>query len=68
MSEQMPQPGSGPGVPRWVTVIGIVVGALVLLLVLAQLTGIGVGHGPGRHLRGLEATAVWARGGTPGLR
>ena len=47
--------GQGPGVPRWVKVIGIVVAALVVLLILAQVTGIAGEHGPGRHV---GATAV----------
>jgi hypothetical protein len=37
-----------PGVPGWVKVLGAVVGGLILLAVLLQLTGIG-DHGPGRH-------------------
>lgn len=42
----------GPGVPRWVKVIGIVVAALAVLLILARVTGIGGDHGPDRHLGG----------------
>ncbi|WP_346534138.1 hypothetical protein [Micromonospora sp. DPT] len=68
MSEQMPEPGNGPGVPRWVKVVGIVVGVLVLLLALAQLTGVAGDHGPGRHSRGVDAPAGRAPGGTPGVR
>jgi hypothetical protein len=47
--------------PRWVTVsmiIAIIVGALLVLMVILQLLGVGGGmggHGPGRHL-GLGAT------------
>jgi len=40
---------SATGMPRWVKVFGIVVVALVLLFVVANLTGIGGNHGPGRH-------------------
>jgi hypothetical protein len=37
------------GMPRWAKVFGIVVLALVLLFVVANLTGLGGDHGPGRH-------------------
>jgi hypothetical protein len=37
------------GMPRWVKVFAIVVLGLVLLFVVANLTGIGGNHGPGRH-------------------
>jgi hypothetical protein len=40
---------SPPGVPRWVKVAAIVVGALVLVFVVLQLTGVAGEHGPGRH-------------------
>jgi hypothetical protein len=38
-----------PGMPRWVKVSLIIVLALVLLVVVAQVTGIAGEHGPGRH-------------------
>jgi hypothetical protein len=44
--------GSPPRMPRWVMVSGIVVGVLVLLFIVLQLTGLGGQHGPGRHLPG----------------
>lgn len=44
--------GSPPGMPRWVKIAAIIVGALVLLFVILQLTGIGGEHGPGRHMSG----------------
>jgi len=37
------------GMPRWVKVSLIVGLALVLLFVLAQVTGLAGDHGPGRH-------------------
>lgn len=37
------------GMPRWVKVSAIVVGVLVLLALIVVLTGLGGGHGPGRH-------------------
>jgi hypothetical protein len=59
-----PDPGGQrePGVPRWVKVIGIVVAVLVVLIVIAQLTGIADEHGPGRHLPGGHAPPVPAGG------
>jgi hypothetical protein len=39
-----------PSTPRWVKVSGIIVGVLVLVFVILQLTGVGPGaggHGPG---------------------
>jgi hypothetical protein len=35
--------------PRWVKVSLLVVGALVLVFVLANVTGVAGDHGPGRH-------------------
>lgn len=41
--------GNPPGMPRWVKVSAIVVGVLVLVFLVLQLTGIAGNHGPGRH-------------------
>lgn len=41
--------GPGAGMPRWVKVTFLVGLALVLLFVLAQVTGVAGDHGPGRH-------------------
>jgi hypothetical protein len=38
-----------PGTPRWVKVFGIIALVLVLLIVIALVTGLGGPHGPGRH-------------------
>lgn len=38
-----------PGPPRWVTVAAIVVGLLLLVAVILQLTGLAGEHGPGMH-------------------
>ena len=46
----MADPPPYPGAPRWVTVAGIIVIALVLLVVILLVTGIGGPHGPGRHM------------------
>jgi hypothetical protein len=43
-----------PRMPRWVIIAAVVVGALIVLLVVLKLTGIGGDHGPGRHLSGLD--------------
>lgn len=45
-------PGSPPGMPRWVKISALAVGALVLLFLILQLAGIGGEHGPGRHMSG----------------
>ena len=37
------------GMPRWVKTSLLVVGALVLVFVLANITGVAGDHGPGRH-------------------
>lgn len=41
---------AGPGMPRWVKVIGLVLAVVAALALLAQLTGAAGNHGPGRHL------------------
>ena len=46
MDEQGP-----PKVPRWVKVVGIIAG-IVLLLAIAALAFGGGQHGPGRHMSG----------------
>ena len=44
--------GKPPGMPRWVKVTAIVVGVLILVFLVLQLTGIAGNHGPGRHSSG----------------
>ena len=44
--------GAPPRMPRWVKIAAIVVGLLVLLFAVLQLTGIAGEHGPGRHISG----------------
>jgi hypothetical protein len=41
--------GEPPTMPRWVKVSAVVVGVVIVLFVILQLTGIGGSHGPGRH-------------------
>ena len=48
--------GTPPRMPGWVKAVGIVVGLLILLFVILQLTGIARDHGPGRHISGLGAS------------
>ena len=38
-----------PGTPRWVKVSGIIAIVLALLVAIILITGVGGGHGPGRH-------------------
>ena len=38
-----------PGMPRWVKGAAIVVGLLILVVLILQLTGLAGDHGPGRH-------------------
>ena len=67
MAETTPRTGTDestpPRMPRWVKVAAIVVGLLVLLFVVLQLTGIGGEHGPGRHMSGLTTPNL----GTPSI-
>lgn len=60
-----PHRGSPPGMPRWVKVPGIIVGALVLLFVILQLLGVGGEHGPGMHGPGAQAPDGEHGGGSP---
>lgn len=36
--------------PRWVKITGLVALALVALVAIAMVTGLGGDHGPGRHM------------------
>lgn len=47
-----PDDEAPPRMPRWVKVPAIVLGILVLVFVILQLSGVGGDHGPGRHLPG----------------
>ena len=46
---ETPDPNATYRTPRWVKVFGIIVIALVLLVAVMLVTGIGGEHGPGRH-------------------
>lgn len=59
-------PATAPKAPRWVRVSAIAVGVLLLLVVIAKLTGLGGDHGPGRH-RGTGSACVPATMQSPGL-
>jgi hypothetical protein len=52
--------GTPPRMPRWVKIAAIIVGLLVLLFVVLQLTGVGGEHGPGRHMSGAATPTVGA--------
>ena len=42
--------------PRWVKISAIVVGVLLAVFLVLQLTGIAGDHGPGRHFSGSGGT------------
>ena len=50
--------GTPPRMPRWVKTAAIVVGLLILIFVVLQLTGVGGKHGPGQHMSGAPAPAT----------
>ena len=54
---------SPPRAPRWVKVAAVVVGVLILVFLVLQLTGIGGEHGPGRHMSGDGASFEGVTGG-----
>lgn len=57
--------GTPPGMPRWVKIAAIVVGVLILLFLVLQLTGVGGEHGPGRHMSGQGLVSPGASTGSP---
>ncbi|MEV4132827.1 hypothetical protein AB0J72_11765 [Dactylosporangium sp. NPDC049742] len=58
----MPDEDGAARMPRWVKIVGAVGILLVVLLVVALLSG----HGPGRHMGGHAASAAVARHGGAG--
>jgi hypothetical protein len=58
-----PDPGTTPGTPRWVKVVGII--AVVLLLLLGIIILIGGEHGPSRHAPPASEQTRPAGGSTP---
>ena len=61
--EPRPEADAPPGMPRWVTVTAILVGLLILLFLVLQLTGIAGEHGPGMHSStGQSSTLVTTTG------
>ena len=55
--EDRDQRGAPAGAPRWVVLLALVALALIALFVVAQLTGIGGEHGPGRHQSSASSAA-----------
>ena len=49
---------SPPGMPRWVKVSLLVVGAVLLVFVILKLAGLGGRHGPGMHQAAAPLTAL----------
>ena len=47
----MADPPPYPGMPRWVTVFGILAFAVILLFAILLFSRGSGGHGPGRHTR-----------------
>lgn len=60
-----PDRGSSSGTPRWVKVFVIIGLVVVLLFLVAKLTGLGGDHGPGRHGGGGDtpSTVIEEHGG-----
>ncbi len=50
--------GPTTGTPAWVKAFGIIALVVVLLFVVAKLTGLGGDHGPGRHGGGGETPST----------
>ena len=48
-------PPAYPGAPRWVKISAAIATALLLLVVIVMVAGIGGRHGPDRHRPAVEA-------------
>ncbi|RBY97544.1 hypothetical protein DQ237_00925 [Blastococcus sp. TF02-8] len=55
-------PETPPRMPRWVKIAAIVVGVLLLVFLVLQITGVAGQHGPGRHFSGLGPSPVGVAG------
>jgi cytochrome b561 len=55
-----PDPDAPPRMPRWVKISAIVVGVLLAVFLVLQLTGVAGQHGPGRHFSGSGGTPAGA--------
>ncbi len=58
-------PGSPPGIPRWVKIAALAVGALILLFLILKIAGVGGEHGPGRHMSGSAPVSATTADGPP---
>lgn len=56
-TESTAESRSGTGMPRWVKISLVIVGALIALFVILNLTGRGGQHGPGRHVGSMNQGA-----------
>lgn len=61
-------PGAPPKAPRWVKVSATAVGVLLVLIVVAELSGLGGDHGPGRHTGGSGTPVMVVVAGEGGPR
>ena len=70
MTEPSPPPDADrdrpPRAPRWVKIAAVIVGVLLLVFLVLQLTGLAGDHGPGRLFSGLGGSIAveHAPGGT----
>ena len=60
MTEQAPRTTGSqpPKMPRWVKLVALIVGVLVLVFLVLQVTGLAGDHGPGRHSSGMAPAPV----------
>lgn len=52
----MADPSTYRGIPRWVTIFGIIAIVLIVLYIVLHATGVGGRHGPRMHSRSGDAS------------